>query len=149
MGRKMNWDRVRKENLVFKHGSASVDAGKVTDPPSRRKFRSLPGCTCGKEIGFVGAHKKRCALGGDRPPTTKPVPNDSRIGPSIPLSTALSPSKDVTLLDLASSLGKAGVSGLWREFVHLQRRMIDSDLRLNLATRKEATRVIDNFLQML
>jgi hypothetical protein len=30
---KMNWDRVRKENQVLKHGSASVESGRVTDPP--------------------------------------------------------------------------------------------------------------------
>jgi hypothetical protein len=33
MSGKMNWDRVRKENLIFLHGSASVESGRVTDPP--------------------------------------------------------------------------------------------------------------------
>ncbi len=33
MSGKMNWDRVRKENRIFQHGSASVESGRVTDPP--------------------------------------------------------------------------------------------------------------------
>lgn len=70
---KMNWDRVRRENRVLQHGSAWIESGKVSDPPptkSTAKKRAnpihvgppMPGCICGKKVGFIGAHKKKCPL---------------------------------------------------------------------------------------
>lgn len=70
---KMNWDRVRRENRVLQHGSAWIESGKVSDPPptkSNAKKRAspihvgppMPGCICGKKVGFTGAHKKECPL---------------------------------------------------------------------------------------
>jgi len=78
MSGRMNWDRVRKENLVHLHGSEWVspvaNASLANDKNRKNKKRdsrlrkSVPpaarmvGCTCGKTIGFTGAHKKRCPL---------------------------------------------------------------------------------------
>ena len=70
---KMNWDRVRRENRILQHGSAWIEFGKVSDPPpikSGAKKRAnpiyvgppMPGCICGKKVGFTGTHKKRCPL---------------------------------------------------------------------------------------
>jgi len=78
MSGRMNWDRVRKENLVHLHGSEWVspvanaslanDKKKTNKKKRLRLRKSVPpaalmvGCTCGKTIGFMGAHKKRCPL---------------------------------------------------------------------------------------
>lgn len=92
MSGRMNWDRVRTENLSLLHGSewvkpaddtllglAGKSAGNSKDKQKKRlrsglkrKSRGLPkavpfakkmaGCTCGKSIGFTGQHKKACPL---------------------------------------------------------------------------------------
>jgi len=63
MSSKMNWDRVRKESLVQRHGSERA----CNEPddvflkgPSPRPL--MPGCTCGKRVGFKGSHKVHCKL---------------------------------------------------------------------------------------
>jgi hypothetical protein len=72
---KMNWDRVRRENRVVQHGSAWIESEKVSDPPPSKSnakkranpiyvARPMPGCICGKKVGFTGAHKKNCPLSG-------------------------------------------------------------------------------------
>jgi hypothetical protein len=83
MSGKMNWERVRKEGLARAHGSewadppevilpASADGGLVEsrqtpERPRRSRYRvttsvasGMVGCTCGKAVGFWGAHKKKC-----------------------------------------------------------------------------------------
>ena len=81
MGGKMNWDHVRKENLVQSHGSAWVPSVVELDRWNRKKkqqgrirkrkvrvlrrvlgHRMMPGCLCRKPIGFTGQHKARCPL---------------------------------------------------------------------------------------
>jgi len=107
---KMNWDRVRQENRIFRHGSERIECQNVSDltdlfipkyknalplpnrqpvkvnviRTSRNLYRSesapsptgnakainetrvqmskMPGCSCGKPIGFTASHKKRCPL---------------------------------------------------------------------------------------
>jgi|GEM_PF-6803132 len=74
---KLNWDRVRKENLMRSHGSAwtpsvvELDRWKNEGKKKKKKTRKrkghlagwpMPGCTCGKPVGFSGSHKKRCPL---------------------------------------------------------------------------------------
>lgn len=94
MSGKMNWDRVRKENLVTRHGSAwtpsvlELDRWK-TKKKTRKKKQSrkrkgylpgprMPGCACGKPVGFSGLHKKQCPLfktqGVPRPPLKVELP---------------------------------------------------------------------------
>lgn len=71
----MNWDRVRRENRILQHGSAWIESGKVSDPlPTKSNAKKtanpiyvgprMPGCICGKKVGFTGAHKKMCPLSG-------------------------------------------------------------------------------------
>ena len=66
MSGKMNWDRVRKENLAYQHGSEwvreEVDPESVKSPVKRVVSSGpvMPGCTCGKRVGFTGQHKSRC-----------------------------------------------------------------------------------------
>jgi hypothetical protein len=84
MSGKMNWDRVRSENRAHLHGSEHIDAtsrvltstGQLAPPtkPSKkykikrrkksasRSVHPLPGCTCGKPVGFTGQHKAKCPL---------------------------------------------------------------------------------------
>lgn len=78
MSGKMNWDRVRKENLVARHGSAWTPSVVELDrweskKKARKKNQSrkkkgylpgprMPGCACGKPVGFSGLHKKQCPL---------------------------------------------------------------------------------------
>ena len=78
MSGKMNWDRVRKENLVARHGSAWTPSVVELDrweskKKARKKNQSrkkkgylpgprMPGCACGKPVGFSGLHKKHCPL---------------------------------------------------------------------------------------
>jgi hypothetical protein len=80
MGGKMNWDRVRKENQIGRSGSTWIGSDALSQTPSRevkssRKRKStkkrqpsgwakIPGCTCGKALGFQGSHKKKCPFGG-------------------------------------------------------------------------------------
>jgi hypothetical protein len=75
---RMNWDRVRTENLAHLHGSEWVSPfanaslarnkkGKNKKEGARRKkpvplAARMVGCTCGKAIGFTGLHKKKCPL---------------------------------------------------------------------------------------
>jgi len=70
---KMNWDRVRRENRISQHGSAWIGSEKVSVPPPTKSnakktanpiyvSRPMPGCICGKKVGFTGAHKKKCPL---------------------------------------------------------------------------------------
>src|SRR5712675_1310010 len=77
MSAKMNWDRVRKENQTKRSGSAwiGLDAmgstlSKTIKPSGKKKspkkkhpvgWSRMPGCTCGKAIGFGGSHKKKCS----------------------------------------------------------------------------------------
>jgi hypothetical protein len=83
MSGKMNWDRVRSENRAHLQGSEHIDATSrvLTStgqwaPPAKhskkfeikrakgvsRSVRPLPGCTCGKLVGFTGQHKARCGV---------------------------------------------------------------------------------------
>jgi hypothetical protein len=78
MSGKMNWDRVRKENLVARHGSAwtpsvpELDRWKTKKKTKKKKQSRkrkgylpgprMPGCLCGKPVGFSGLHKKHCLL---------------------------------------------------------------------------------------
>ena len=87
MGGKMNWDRVRKENLARDHGSEWADPPELIHSnewagmaPSKRTLSAKPnkmryrvtssvmggvaGCTCGKPLGFTGQHKKGCPKRG-------------------------------------------------------------------------------------
>ena len=147
MAEKMNWDRVRKENLILKHGSAWVESGKVTDPPSGSKSKvqkansrmlgpSMPGCTCGKATGFVGSHKKRCPLANANPSSKRSVLHSSRIAKQTSPTTTPPQSHDLTISDLANGLCKAGLNGLWKEFLRLQLRMLDSDQGLDQNARE-------------
>jgi len=68
MGGKMNWDRVQKENLSMRNGSAWIGSdavelapGTQTQPYQNERL-GISGCVCGKTVGFKGAHKKRCPL---------------------------------------------------------------------------------------
>jgi hypothetical protein len=92
MGGKMNWDRVRKENLARDHGSEWADPpesipsnewarmrpSKKTQLGKRSKTRyrvppsvvgRTAGCTCGKSLGFTGQHKKGCPKRGSKSST--------------------------------------------------------------------------------
>jgi len=63
MSSKMNWERVRKESLVHRHGSewaCNEPEEVILKGPNPRPL--MPGCTCGKWIGFKGPHKRRCKL---------------------------------------------------------------------------------------
>ena len=84
MSGKMDWDRVRRENRALLHGSEHLDAesqvvtstGKLVSPTkSGKKFKVkqkmrvishnlplIPGCSCGKPVGFRGQHKAKCPL---------------------------------------------------------------------------------------
>ena len=82
---KMNWERVRVEELSRRHGSEWVPFADSEHPPIDFPFARIPskgstrskqkrhriavqratpmvGCRCGKPIGFQGQHKKRCPL---------------------------------------------------------------------------------------
>jgi hypothetical protein len=82
MSAKMNWDRVRKENQTKRSGSAWIGSdavgstpGKKIKPSGKRKsakksqplgWSRMPGCICGKAIGFGGSHKKKCPRSNSR-----------------------------------------------------------------------------------
>jgi hypothetical protein len=158
MAGKMNWDRVRKENLVFKRGSEWVESGKGTDPPLRPKGQraspkilgpSMPGCSCGKPKGFLGIHKQGCSLRYANPSSTRMVRPASRIAKQASPTNALSQSQGVTISDLASGLRKAGLSGLWKEFLLLQLRILDSNQVLDQNARREVSTFIEAFLREL
>jgi hypothetical protein len=155
---KMNWDRVRKENLVLRRGSEWVESGKGTDPPRQPKGQmadpkilgpSMPGCSCGKPKGFLGIHKKRCSLMYADPPNGRMVQPASRIAKAASPTAILSHSQDLTISDLAKGLRKAGVSGLWKEFLRLQLRMLGGEKALNQNARREVNTCIEVFLREL
>jgi hypothetical protein len=81
MSGKMDWERVHKEDLARSRGSEWVEPGSAirqTGGPNRKKTvrttkakkrkgasnqrPPMPNCTCGKPIGFIGLHKRRCPL---------------------------------------------------------------------------------------
>ena len=77
MSGRMNWDRVRVETLAHVHGSEWIspfaDATLAHNKKRSKKKQTrckkivplaarMVGCTCGKAIGFIGLHKKRCPL---------------------------------------------------------------------------------------
>ena len=78
MSAKMNWDRVRRETQAKRSGSewigsdaVGVMAGEEIKSSQQRKAvkrsqplgrPSMPGCFCGKVIGFRGSHKNKCPL---------------------------------------------------------------------------------------
>lgn len=86
MSGRMDWDRVRKENLSIRKGSEWIDPeplplpgrGEDRDKGKQKTANALSGpigkaiyvppplkgCRCGKRAGFIGAHKKHCALSG-------------------------------------------------------------------------------------
>lgn len=95
MGDKMKWDRVRKENLARRHGSewvvssVQLDRWKQNKRKKKRKQRRkrghiagprMPGCTCGKPVGFSGEHKRGCPL---RAPERLPVYSLSELATAI------------------------------------------------------------------
>ena len=75
---KMNWDRVRKENQSMRFGLDWIGSDAVGPRPGntckpspkgkaaeKRQAQSrvrMPGCMCGKAIGFDGLHKQKCPL---------------------------------------------------------------------------------------
>lgn len=95
---KMNWERVRVEELSHRHGSEWVPFADSEHPPIDLPFESgrteestknrrkasrkaltlatpMGGCSCGKPIGFKGQHKKRCPSCGVEPSITLPRGN--------------------------------------------------------------------------
>jgi hypothetical protein len=84
MSGEMDWDRIRRENRALLHGSEHIDSdsqvvtstGKLVPPAkSNKKFEvkrrikgvsrnlhTMPGCSCGKPVGFTGLHKAKCPL---------------------------------------------------------------------------------------
>src|SRR5579859_4553013 len=75
---KMNWDRVRKEAQSAHSGTDWIGSdavgprpGHSAKPSSKGKAAKkrqapgrmrMPGCMCGKVIGFEGPHKQKCPL---------------------------------------------------------------------------------------
>jgi len=95
---KMNWERVRVEELSRRHGSEWIPFADSEHPPIDLPFESgraeastrnrkkryrraltistpMVGCSCGKPIGFRGLHKKRCPLCEVEPSITLPRVN--------------------------------------------------------------------------
>jgi hypothetical protein len=155
---KMNWDRVRRENRVFQHGSAWIETGKVTDPPrvkSKVKGKSnaalgppMPGCICGKTVGFTGAHKKQCPLSvravfKQKAKTILPVRalEQETAPPARP--------QELTLSTFSNSLRRAGLNNLWKELCRLQVKKLNSDKRLNQSIRDDVIRILDEFIRRL
>ena len=155
---KMNWDRVRRENRVFQHGSAWIETGKVTDPPrSKPRARSktsiqlgppMLGCICGKTVGFTGAHKKQCLLSGRAPGTQKPravVPVHSLAQQAAPPTE----SRELTLSVFSNRLRNAVLNDLWKEFCQLQVKAVSSDKSLQDTARDELIGILKEFIQHL
>jgi len=136
MSGKMNWDRVRKESLARSHGSTwtpSVvelarwnEKSRTKKKQKRRKKRQarkvsaahlMPGCTCGKEIGFSGQHKSTCPL---RNSGSKAQPSRSDLR-----STATCPSLK-TPTNIQTRHGDLSLSDL---VIRLNRVRLDSDLK--------------------
>ena len=75
---RMNWERVHKENLAYRHGSQWVSSFETVGAPPKRKSKKkktrkkrknvvlpqdqMTGCSCGKAMGFKGEHKMSCPL---------------------------------------------------------------------------------------
>jgi hypothetical protein len=101
---KMDWWRVRLENLARRSGSEWIGSngtgtgsssearltGKAASRGSMRAAR-MPGCTCGKAVGFAQQHKKKCALSnGHRPgaiPRTSRQPSTRSLTVNAPAQT--------------------------------------------------------------
>jgi hypothetical protein len=107
---KMKWDRVRSENRALLHGSEHIDAtsrvltstGQLA-PPTKprtkykikrgkksvsRSVRPMPGCTCGKPIGFTGQHKAKCPFCNEQGKMQSPriyVPSSEIESPTTPV----------------------------------------------------------------
>jgi hypothetical protein len=138
MSGKMNWDRVRSENRADLHGSEHIDAasrvltstGQLTPPAKPGKkykikrgrkgisqsVRPMPGCTCGKPVGFTGQHKAICPL-CDKQRKTQPLHTNPPSPDSGSSTTPPAPPNRSAVLSLA-------------EFViRLNRVHLDTDLK--------------------
>lgn len=87
MAGRMNWDRVRMENRAHRQGAEWIqpeDKGSGSDGRWHNSVREagktpIPGCSCGKKVGFKGDHKAGCKLRKrvlirHRPPAAAPRP---------------------------------------------------------------------------
>ena len=153
MSGKMNWDRVRKENQIFHHGSAWVE---ITDPPLRSKGQSkatrpiaigrkMPGCTCGKTVGFVGLHKKKCPLAGGlgakkQYPSLAAAKNPRTSSMGQPFE-----GQTLTLAILSAALNEAGITQLWKDFVQAQIRHVNHASMLDQINRARISKVLEMF----
>lgn len=139
MSGKMDWDRVRKETLARSHGSEWVRTGSRALKPKRKKktkirrksvvgqARRMPGCTCGKMVGFKGEHKKRCPL--RRPQELNAPRRIESILPSPSTGTvpAVVNKTSMKLSQFAKALKGVRKGGALRNFLSALLKMIAND----------------------
>lgn len=144
---KMNWDRVRRENRISKHGSDWIESHGINNT-GISGLSAMTGCTCRKPVGFKGAHKQKCPLSGtfpNRPNLSEPI--RSTIG--TPIAGNSSQVQEPGISAVCNCLNKAGLSGFWREFLQLQVRTLSCDTRMDPTTRAEVIAIFKMFAERL
>jgi hypothetical protein len=150
MSGKMNWDRVRKETLVRRHGSAWIPSvveldewrrkkkqkngkkkRKVASPRGLPAHRLMPGCLCDKPIGFTGQHKAKCPLRNcesDIQPVNSKIAPITSYEPGNPeAAVCQNGSKLLTLSDLAIRLNRVRLDRDLRNLLILWERWLAKD----------------------
>jgi hypothetical protein len=108
MSGKLNYDRGRMQDLSHKHGTDYMDMEPERPPnPYRNDLlggATIPGCTCGKRVGFSTLHGKSCPLGKGalRQAVPQPPKTTSRQAP------ILKPEQIQTFMQFADCVSKVG-----------------------------------------
>ena len=164
MSGKMNWDRVRKETLARSHGSAwtpsvvELDRWKAQKRRKKGKKkrkggqslkapanRQMPGCTCGKPIGFTGQHKRTCATYNPKSESQR-----SRINarsevtvPSLdPRTITKSDSPNISLSDLVIQLNRVRLDSDLKNLLILWLKRLPKDAISSPVDKQSATELI-------
>ena len=126
MARRMNWDRVRMENRSIRQGSelvGSENTGVETDgipsvPQKQPRIAPMPPCSCGKPVGFRGAHKQDCKLRKGRVIEEARLRRTPRITSPAPTGeTARTSDGSLTVSELVARFNRVGLNGILRTFL--------------------------------
>ena len=157
MSGKMNWDRVRKEDRIYRRGSEWAESSAPVSQPRKRfgptgvisQGPRMPGCSCGKPFGFKGAHKKRCALYRSNTPS-KPYRIKSDFRVLFAVSTpAVVESTGTTLRHFAAAMKGIRQQKSIRSLLSGLLKMLTNDRASSTQQKRDAERAISAMLKEL
>jgi hypothetical protein len=145
MSGKLNWDRVKKENLARAHGSERID-----DLPIPRSLLTMPNCTCKKPIGFTGAHKKDCPLSRRESGSVRHRFVPSLRSPSaVRVTMVTKVDSEVTLRQFASAMKGIRQRKPIRKLLSELLKMLPHDETTTTQQKKDGERAISAMLKAL